>query len=191
MLPVKVFGLRGIIPELIYRLSLIHICYQIQVSDDGDKWLIAAQGTVIESDEVLELLSPQNKRYLRLYVTSALKEPGFYEIGVFNKIAEIPKPTFGEGMYFEDPRGPLTKSEVDYFKAYASKANKFPLPTTNVGNQMVYGTQGICAEALAWMYKTDVYKRQLRERDIVRLLSVSRMRRTNPCLVFRYKAGLP
>ena len=141
---------RVVIKEYSTRVS----GYQIQVSDDGDKWLIAAQGTVIESDEVLELLSPQNKRYLRLYVTSALKEPGFYEIGVFNKIAEIPKPTFGEGMYFEDPRGPLTKSEVDYFKAYASKANKFPLPTTNVGNQLVYGTQGIGAEALAWMYKT-------------------------------------
>ena len=141
---------RVVIKEYSTRVS----GYQIQVSDDGDKWLIAAQGTVIESDEVLELLSPQNKRYLRLYVTSALKEPGFYEIGVFNKVAEIPKPVLGGGMYFEDPRGPLTKSEVDYFKAYVSKTNKFPLPTTNVNNQLVYGKQGIGAEALAWMYKT-------------------------------------
>lgn len=141
---------RVVIKEYATRVS----GYQIRVSDDGDKWLIAAQGTVIESDEVFELLAPQNKRYLRFYVTSATSEPSIYEIGVFYKVAEVPKPVLGEGMYFEDPRGPLTKSEVDYFKAYASKANRFPLPTTNVGNQLVYGAQGIGAEGLAWMYKT-------------------------------------
>ncbi|WP_221659185.1 discoidin domain-containing protein [Bacteroides salyersiae] len=141
---------RVVIKEYGTRVS----SYQIQVSDDGKKWLIAAQGNIIESDEVMELLAPQKKRYLRFYIISALKEPGLYEIGVFNKVAEIPKPILGEGMYFEDPRGPLTKSEVDYFKAYTSKANKFPLATTNVGNQLVYGKQGIGAEGLAWMYKT-------------------------------------
>lgn len=128
--------------------------YQIRVSDDEQKWFIAAQGTLIESDEILELLASQKKRYLRLYIISALKEPSIYEIGVFDKVAEVSKPVLGEGMYFENSKGPLTKSEVDYFKAYTSKANKFPLPTTNVGNQLVYGKQGIGAEGLAWMYKT-------------------------------------
>ena len=103
---------------------------------------------------MLELLAPQNKRYLRLYIKSATSEPSIYEIGVFNKVAEVSKPILGEGMYFEDPRGPLTKSEVDYFKAYVAKTNKFPLPTSNIGNQLVYGKQGIGAEGLAWMYKT-------------------------------------
>ena len=141
---------RVVIKEYGTRVS----SYQIRVSDNGEKWLIAAQGTIIESDEVLELLAPQNKRYLRLYIISAVSEPSIFEIGVFNKVAEVPKPVLGEGMYFEDPRGPLTKSEVDYFKAYVAKTNKFPLPTTNVGNQLVYGIQGIGAEGLAWMYKT-------------------------------------
>lgn len=135
---------RVVIQEYGTRVS----SYQIQVSDDGQKWLIAAQGNIIESNEVMELLAPQKKRYLRLYIISALKEPGLYEIGVFNKVAEVPKPTLGEGMYFEDPRGPLTKSEVDYFKAYTSKTNKFPLATTNVGNQLVYGKQGIRCRGL-------------------------------------------
>lgn len=71
---------RVVIKEYATRVS----GYQIRVSDDGDKWLIAAQGTVIESDEVFELLAPQNKRYLRFYVTSATSEPSIYEIGVFN-----------------------------------------------------------------------------------------------------------
>ena len=141
---------RVVIKEYGTRVS----SYQIRVSDNGEKWLIAAQGTIIESDEVLELLAPQNKRYLRLYIKSATSEPSIYEIGVFNKVAEVPKPVLGEGMYFEDPRGPLTKSEVDYFKAYVSKTNKFPLPTSNINNQLVYGKQGIGAEGLAWMYKT-------------------------------------
>ncbi|MBX9188757.1 hypothetical protein HCG69_11870 [Bacteroides sp. K03] len=141
---------RVVIKEYGTRVS----SYQIRVSDNGEKWLIAAQGTIIESDEVLELLAPQNKRYLRLYIISALSEPSIYEIGVFNKVAEVSKPILGEGMYFEDPRGPLTKSEVDYFKAYVAKTNKFPLPTSNIGNQLVYGKQGIGAEGLAWMYKT-------------------------------------
>ena len=141
---------RVVIKEYGTRVS----SYQIRVSDNGEKWLIAAQGTIIESDEVLELLAPQNKRYLRLYIISAVSEPSIFEIGVFNKVAEVPKPVLGEGMYFEDPRGPLTKSEVDYFKAYVAKTNKFPLPTSNVGNQLVYGKQGIGAEGLAWMYKT-------------------------------------
>lgn len=43
---------------------------------------------------------------------------------------------------------------MDYFKAYVAKTNKFPLPTSNIGNQLVYGKQGIGAEGLAWMYKT-------------------------------------
>ena len=141
---------RVVIKEYGTRVS----SYQIRVSDNGEKWLIAAQGTIIESDEVLELLAPQNKRYLRLYIISAFSEPSIYEIGVFNKVAEVSKPILGEGMYFEDPRGPLTKSEVDYFKAYVAKTNKFPLPTSNIGNQLVYGKQGIGAEGLAWMYKT-------------------------------------
>ncbi|MFR2071873.1 MAG: discoidin domain-containing protein, partial [Bacteroides nordii] len=71
---------RVVIKEYGTRVS----SYQIRVSDNGEKWLIAAQGTIIESDEVLELLAPQNKRYLRLYIISAVSEPSIFEIGVFN-----------------------------------------------------------------------------------------------------------
>ena len=42
---------RVVIKEYGTRVS----SYQIRVSDNGEKWLIAAQGTIIESDEVLEL----------------------------------------------------------------------------------------------------------------------------------------
>ena len=41
---------RVVIKEYGTRVS----SYQIRVSDNGEKWLIAAQGTIIESDEVLE-----------------------------------------------------------------------------------------------------------------------------------------
>lgn len=141
---------RIVIKEYDTRISV----YQVLVSDDEQKWHVVVEGTKVDSDEVLELPAPQNKRYLRFNIVSALKEPSIYEIGIYNKIAEVPKPVEGEAMYFENPRGPLTKSEVDYFKAFVSKPNKFPLPVSNISNQLVYGKQGIGAEALAWMYKT-------------------------------------
>lgn len=128
--------------------------YQLLVSDDEAQWNVATEGSVVESGEVMLLPAPQKKRYLRLNIISAKKEPSIHELAVYNKIAEVPKPVFGDAMYFEDPRGPLTKSEVDYFKAFVSRPNKFALPVNNIGNQLVYGKQGIGAEALAWMYKT-------------------------------------
>lgn len=127
--------------------------YEIQVSDDARDWVAALKGDVIESDEVMTF-PPQVKRYLRLLIISATKETSIWELAVFNKVAEVPRPELGSGMFFENPRGPLTKAEVDYFKAFAANPKKFALPTSNVGNQLVYGKQGIGAEGLAWMYKT-------------------------------------
>lgn len=127
--------------------------YELQVSDDGVNWTAALKGDVIESDEVISF-TPQVKRYLRLFIISATKEISIWEFAVFNKVAEVPRPELGSGMFFENPRGPLTKAEVDYFKAFAANAKKFALPTSNVGNQLVYGKQGIGAEGIAWMYKT-------------------------------------
>lgn len=123
--------------------------FKVLVSDDAETWAEVYEGTgIVSEDDVV--FEPVTKRYLKVLFVSASDVPSIYEIAVFYNKSAVILPDMGTSMVFEDKKGPLTKTELDYFKAYAKK---LALPTNNIGNKLVYGTNGLAAEGLAMMYE--------------------------------------
>ena len=123
--------------------------FKVLVSDDAEVWTEVYEGTNIVSEDDI-VFEPVTKRYLKVLFVSASDVPSIYEIGVFYNKSALTLPDIGSSMIFEDKKGPLTKLELDYFKAYAQKLS---LPTNNIGNKLVYGTNGLAAEGMGMMYE--------------------------------------
>ncbi len=123
--------------------------FKVLVSDDAETWTQVYEGTNIVSEEDITF-DPVTKRYLKLLILSASDVPSIFELGVFYAKSTVTLPELGSSMIFENKKGALTKTELDYFKAYAKK---MALPTNNIGNKLVYGTNGLAAEGMAMVYE--------------------------------------
>lgn len=125
--------------------------FEIVVSNDLTNWNKVYSGTFIPSNSQI-IFSEISARYIRIRMIHSTDRVSLVEIGVFYKHSQ-PFVVKGNKMLLENPKGPFTKKELEYFKAYIKTS--LPLPTNNytMTNDLCYGTSGLGIEGMGLIYQ--------------------------------------